>query len=491
MKDAVGTNRGSSTRDLFVLFLLGAVYRILLLLSFPVPFGNDGFGRLYFRDQLFLSHWLPMTQAIVILISGLEEGIFWTRVVFALIGAASATGFYLYLRTLVRREAALLGSLLFSFNALYVLLSLMPYQDVLFLGLFYAALGFLFRSPKPQTTVACILFGLACLTRYEAWFTIPFLFVWQVSEGFRKWSLSLSKVLESGLYFGWGPLCWFVLSAAYWGGWTSFLFQTPDRSFYGWHPHFDLFWALRYGFRMAYWVLLFGSPLILVALPAVVSLLRHRRPLANSLKVLFSGGLLVLGFFFFIIGKDQETVFRFVGFPLSICLVVAAIGIDVLLEWLRERGGLSWGRPAWIGILLLGGLMIYSAIPVYRINRDPQYRDPFRIARYLESVLQPGERVIVVADRFRDLSDDAPILYQRITTQMGDFRDRILSAGVLGEVEEERLRRFAREQKVRYLVIFTNFDPWLPSDIYFASVAQGESEVLETETARVFRVEDW
>ena len=489
---SVGTDLG---RDLAIVFALGSALRIVLLLAFPVPYGNDGFGRLFFRDQLFLSHWLPLTQAIVWLCGWFESGILGTRIVFALLGAASACSFYLFLRTLVRREAAFLVSLFFTFNALYLNLSLMPYQDVLSLGLFYAALAFLWGHPDGRASVAgCLLFGLASLTRYEPWFAIPALVLKPIRERDRSTAVP-GGILKAALFLGWGPLCWLVMSTLRWGSWNSFLFRTQDGQFYGWHPHFDLSWAVTYALQMLYWALLFSSPLILLAITGVIRLVRRQTPMTSSLRVLFSAGLLVL-LFFFVIGKQQETVFRFIGFPLSIGLVMVALGVEGWLNWIERRQLLVRAVPRMlVGVTLILSLMIYSAIPIQRLNHDPEYRDPYQIVIFLEGVVDEGESVLVVADRFRDFSDAAPLAYQRIAAQTRLPRGRVLSAGLLQESDPERLRSYARSRNVGYLVIFGNFEPWQPADIFFAELARSNPQsiapVLETETALVYRVDSW
>ncbi len=482
---------GWQASPLLTLLTFGFTLRLLLLWLFPVPYGEDAFGRLYFQDRIFLSHWLPLTQLLVYVPAKLGAGILFIRILFALLGSLSAYGFYLFLRRIVSQPTALAGGLLFSINALYLQLSLMPYQDVLFLGLFYAALG----SGRSQesgvrsqeegeskitsgSVSLCLcglhpslLFGLACLTRYESWFLIPVLVWW---KGWRS-------LARSGLYFGWAPLLWLPLSQLRFGGWEQFLFQTASGEFFAWNPHFDLAWMGEYALSMLYWMGRFGSPILLLALPGAAAL-RHRKSLPQPLLLLFIFGALVAIFFFVIIGKEQDTVFRFSAIPLSIALVLAVLGLE-------ESKGWKIAGNRFAAVLLLGLLVAYAAIPIYRLNQDPAFRDPYRIARFLENRLQGQESALVVANRSRELDDAAPIDYQRIVAQIGLPRRQILSAGLLDEKDGTQLMDFARQQQVRFLVIFEDFEPWLEADRFFAGLveADGFDVVLEVERARVWK----
>ncbi len=482
--------------DFLKLILFSLMIRCVLLLVFPVPYGNDGFGRIFFSDQLFLSHWLPLTQLIVQLGAQLSEGILPIRLLFAVCGSLAACGFYLYLRLFLDRGLALLGGLLFSVNPLYVMLSLMPYQDVLFLGLFYASLAILLRkTPLFQSPGGSLLYGLASLTRYESWFLIPLLIVWKarIENSGGPLSEKLMGLLRATIFFAWAPLLWFLLSFTHWGRWDGFLFQTQDQSFYAWNPLVDFIWIVEYLARMLYWIGLFGSPIVLFSAWALFSWISDgERPYpAQRLLILF--GSLVLVFFLFIIGKEHDTVFRFVTIPLSIVLVGTVVGLGKARDWVVKR------QPDWLGrlspvalVLLFAGLIVYAAIPMASLDRNAEFRDPFLIAQRLDAVVQADEKVLVVADRSRDLLDAAPLAYQRVVAQSRLGRDRVLAAGLLQSDEPAKLGEYAREAGVAYLVVFENFEPWLVPDIFFANLPRTEPDqvdvILRLETAAIYRV---
>ena len=509
------------------IFIFGLAIRILWLSIFPVPYGEDGFGRVYFKDTIFLSHWLPLTQAIVYLIGQLTDGIVLIRYVFAGLGSLAACGFYLFLRMIVSPNMARLGGFLFSANALYALLSLMPYQDVVFLGLFYASIPFLVPGPKQQTggavggenpldgpivapalyvhslrgkpvhwLVGSLLLGLACLTRYEAWFVLPVLAFWMVRDRVHCKGEIVKATIGVTLLLVWAPLLWLVLSWIRFGSWSGFLYQMPDSGFFAWNPHFDLFWITDYAARMLYWVGLFGSPVVVFAVPGLAKLISVRRQLHPALKLAFVFGLLVLAFFFLVMGKEQDTVFRFSMIPLSITLVLTVLGLGATGAWMRAlhgEGMKTLARPACI--LLVIGLVIYATIPLARLNANHEYRDPYLISKYLEERLAPGETALVVADRARDRSDAAPLAYQRIVAQSRLGPDRIISSGNLGIDQPGELIDHGTKNHIGLLVVFENLQPWLPADIFYAQLARSQSDwvkpVLKVSTAQVFAVSGW
>lgn len=492
---------GTSTRrDCLLIFTVGLLFRLFLVWLYPVPYGNDCIGRIYFKDAFFFAHWLPLTQVLVYLPAQAGGGLTLIRLTFALVGALSACGFYLFLKDMVSRRVAVFGALVFSLNSLYIVLSLMPYQDVLFLGLFYSALAMLFRkTPLLQSPFGIFLYGLACLTRYEAWFILPVLVWWRAKLEKSTNSLTprILSVFRATLVFGWAPILWIALSWAQFGEWNRVFLQTSDQVFYAWRPHFDLEWLATYGQRMGYWLIRFGSPIIVFSLFGLIAIVRNWDVVWSKMKLLFAFGGLVLIFFFFIIGKEFETVNRFVMIPLSIVLVLTILGLEQVKTWVAGKNW-SWAtqsRYRWTMIgVVLGFLMVYSMITMKRLNDRPEFKVPFELSNYLDAMLTTNEKAVVVAGRFRELTDEAPMAYQRIIAQSKLGRERILCAGLLGEESHSQLWDYARKNQVRYVAIFEDFEPWLPADKFFAEVTQSAGRVIrvfKTKQASIYKVSSW
>ncbi len=482
--------RSETARDLLAIFSFAAALRLLLLFFFPIPYGHDGFGRLFFKDHIFLAHWLPLTQFIVWASSRLLDDPFLVRVVFALLTSFSGWGFYLFLRLVTNRFLALTGGLVFSSNALFLFLSLMPYQDVLFLGLLFGSLAFLFGEQGLRSRVGSLLFGLACLTRYESWFLLPVLFYLKLRArpAFRQWSSTPLLLGRTTLFLGWAPLLWLTMNRFYWGTFSAFLFQTPDTSFYAWNPHLDAGWMVGYAARMFYWIGLFGSPLVFLAPLGLRLLLLRRGRLHTSLSVLAVFGGLVFAFYFVIMGRNQDTVFRFVLIPLTLALLLAILGLGPILEKLQRRR-LSW-RLGYAALLVV--LSVYGSIPVIQVTRTDEYRDPFLIAEQLNSRLRQGEKALVIARRL-DPAEAGPLPYQRIAVQSGAHR--IFSSGLVEEGNPLKLLNWARRQGIRYLVQFHDAAPMVFADLFFLELAKPREGFVElvydTATASLLEVRRW
>lgn len=437
-------------RDLRFIFALGLLFRLVLLLVYPVPYGNDAAGRLYFRDTLWTWHWLPTTQALVYFGYALTESVTVVRGLFALAGSAAAAAFTFYLQQWATRRAALIGGVLFALNAQLVFLSLMPYQEVLFLGLLFGALAFFMKTPKAFWCGA-LLYGLACLTRYEAWFILPALFVARIWQG--RSNLA-QTCFSTALGLGWGPALWLFINWMQWGEATAFLFQRGDRQFYAWAPHAELLRIVNYLGMMSYWLLRFGSPLILLAVPGVMLLWRKRKTLLSQLWPLLLLLGMVLLFLIFVAGKEFATANRFASLPLALGLLFAALGADDLLARIERRWRDAHQMTVmkkWSALLLLLALLVYGAMPVAKANALPEFRTPYVIGQFLKQNLRPGERAIVVGE---SLEGAVPMPYQRLYGQLDFAKEDLLCAALLAPNALVEPGQFLRAHNVRYVIVF-------------------------------------
>ena len=453
--------RPQLARDLTWIFALGLLFRLALLLLLPVPYGNDAAGRLYFRDSLFTWHWLPVTQALVYFPFATMHSVFIVRLVFAIAGSLAAVAFTFYLQTVASRRAALIGGALFAINAHAVFLSLMPYQEIVFLGLLFGSLAFFVREKNALQAqrnfiIGSALYGLACLTRYEGWFILPALFLTGVWPSLRS-----GHVLRSAIkYFvglGWGPALWLLINWLQWGSPTAFLFHRADHAFYAWSPHTEIARIVAYIGNMLYWVLRFGSPLILFALPGIWVFWKNRKTLFPTLWPVLLLLLLVSIFLIFVAGKEFASANRFAMIPLGIVLIFTALGIEdffdraaksshLLLQKLTQPTALKM-----ITVSLLLFLLVYGAMPVLQANQLAVHRQPYEVATFLKINLASNESALIVAASHEG---EVPMPYQRIFGQLNFDKTRLLCSFFITAPEIEDLESFGAVRRLRYIVVF-------------------------------------
>lgn len=455
--------RQQLTRDLAWIFALGLLFRLALLLLFPVPYGNDAAGRLYFREEIFTWHWLPVTQALVYLPFAATHNVLIIRVVFTIAGSLAAVAFAFYLQTFASRRAALIGGVLFAINSHAIFLSLMPYQEIIFLGLLFGSLAIFLRaksSPHVRRNfiIGSVLYGLACLTRYEGWFILPALFVAGVRPALltRRIPLIAKSLVKNLAALGWGPALWLLINQLQWGSPLAFLFHRADHAFYAWNPHNEIARIVNYIGNMLYWLLRFGSPLVLFALPGIGVFWKNRKTLFPTLWPALLLLLLVAIFLVFAAGNEFATANRFAMIPLGILLVFAALGIDNFLDraakssnWLLQKS-VQPSVQKIIAVLGLTLLLFYGAVPVVQANQLAAHREPYEVAQFLKANLARGESAVVVAT---SREGEVPMLYQRIFGQLEFDKGRLLCSFFIAPHEIENFESFGAARRLRYVIV--------------------------------------
>ena len=488
--------------DVIFIMLLGVIYRVVLLLIFPALYGGDSVGRLFYRDSIFFYHWLPLTQSVIVLTFKLTKSVFAVRIAIAVAGALAAWGFYAFLRLLAPKRVAFIGGIIFTLCPLYIYLSLVPYQEVIFLGLFYGGLAFLFkRGEASGSNWGYLLYGLACLTRYEAWFLLPILFlvnikrVWKSKEGIYL----LIAMLQLLFALGWGPMLWMILNEIHWGSFTAFLFHREGSAYVG-QPHLDILGSFTYLGRMVFWIFKYGSPLVLLALPGFYAYRKNTKKFPLLLQLAMFLGLLVLIFLTFFVGPEFSHIHRFAAIPLSVVLIFTAFGMEYVMQRINQRwqiGGMQGGiSKLAIGftISIVAILMLYSAIPIARANQMPESAVTYKIAKFLDNHLQPNEKAVVVAEGFQEHPEVAPMPYQRIGAQSNLGSQQILSSGLIDLKGRMTLQQFAKEQNIKYVVICSNFEPWLHSDQFFIEITKSTRAVplkIFPDSTIIYLIKGW
>jgi len=452
------------SRDLLIVFAAALSFRLVLLILFPVPYGNDAAGRLYFRDTLWIGHWLPVTQALVNATFAVTQSVGMVRLIFAIMTSLSTAAFALYMQTFASRRTAFFGGILFATNSLLVFLSLMPYQEVVFLGLLFGSLAFFNRflfsaATKSDFLAGSLLYGLACLTRYEAWFILPVLLFAMIRRALPSGD-ALSIVRTTAKTFAgllWGPTLWMLINWFKWGSPAAFLFHRADHTFYAWAPHSEAERIVNYLGMMLYWLGRFGSPLMLLAIPGIWVVWKNQKSLLPVLTPVIILLIMVMAFLTFIAGREFATANRFASFPLAIMLIFVALGVEEIFNIIK-RSRKPWAvalnktstNSLVLGVIFLL-LLFYGAVPVAQAHRHPEFRGPYEVAQFLESHISVDESAIIIGE---SIDGAVPMPYQRVFGQLTFDRQRLMCSALLDPAKVRDAASFVREKRVRHAAVF-------------------------------------
>ncbi len=481
-------------RHYALIFVLGFGYRLFLLWLFPALYGGDSIGRLYYREAVFFSHWLPFLQAVIVAVFKVSHSVFATRLVVIVMNSVAAIAFYEFVKRMSGVRAGLIAGLLFTFCPLFVYLSLVPYQEIIFLGFLLGGLTLMFEDETSRKVAGFACYGLACLTRYEAWYLLPVLFFMQMPGALRAGDRASQarQILSFSLGLIWAPTLWMVMNKLHFGEFTAFLFH-KQGTVYFWQPHNEFLRLARYLRDMVGWLFKYGSPLALFAIPGFFYCRKARSHFFPPfLALVLLTGIQML-FLMFIASREFSNVVRFAALPLSVLLVLCALGISQAYDWLFARR-LPWTAGLFL-VAAFAGLAIYAAVPIARASNLPENRLAYDVSQFLKEELEKDEAAIVLAPGFRDYPDAVPMPCQRIGAQFDDAADRLFCAAALPVPDARSLVAFGRKHNVGLMVQFEHFEPWRTSDAVIMNFLQRDSEanavVWEKEGVRITRVKSW
>ncbi len=413
-----------------IVFGAGLALRLALIAMYPLIFAGDPMLRLLHRDQVLLSHQLPLLQLVVYGIARITHDYVVTQWAMASIGAAAGAAFYLLARDLFEERAAFLAALLLTTNPLVAAVSIVPFQESLMLATLFLAFHFFYTE---KMGLASVFLALACFTRFEAWAAAPVLaaaYIW-------RRGMSPSVVARGLILFGWAPALWI----AYQRG------LAPAGS-YVVESHLSLARFMRWMY-LGYITAKF-TPVIVLALGVI--------------------GLWILW-------RDrQRWIPRLWPLVVFFVLFAAALLFSAHGDWPDpERRIASREAHLWIAAVVILAALALEKMPRYRMllvaaavafgawgaygyvkreASDPHLLLSYRLAKFLDTALQPGERALILAppwpshffdfylERARETggeagyqaavrnlaeSDMSPPSYQRTLIHSRFDRDRLLS----------------------------------------------------------------
>jgi hypothetical protein len=340
----------------------------------------------------------------------------------------------------VGEKFAFPAALLFVTHPYILAVSTVPFQEILMLAALFFAFHFFYNG---HWTAASLCLGAACLTRYEAWAACPVLAVasavrWRRPFGLRDGRRNrLPHILAGAAIFGWAPVAW-----------IAFRHGLAPTGHFVLERSISLWRFQRYVYIG--WITLKFTPIptLLLAGVGVWILWRSRAKLdwrwgvQIAFLVVF---LMSLLFSAHGVAPDPEryVTSREAQIPMYMVLLLAAVGIS----W--------WPRAGNAAVVLSVALGIFGAFRYAQSEASkPEIQTDYRVARYLDENVRPGERVLIEApplsaDMTRDYLEkaratggeesyrvaarelaeiaDTPPDYQRIVVYSRLPRERLLS----------------------------------------------------------------
>lgn len=329
--------------------------------------------RMIHRDQVLISHQLPLLQLMIFGIARLTNSYVVTQCAMAVIGAAVGASFYLLARDLVDERAAFLAALLLATNPFMAAFSTVPFQEPVMLLTLLLAFHYFYAK---NALASSFWLGLACLTRFEAWGAAPVLalaYAWPYLKQRRVW-----PVLRGLLLFGWAPAAWIVFRHG----------LSPPGSLGIVEAHFTLERFMRWVY-LGYITAKF-TPIIVIALGLWGAWLVWTRRDVYFWPLILYFGIFVVAILFSAHGDwpdpERRVNSRSAHLWIAAVLLLAAIALESM--------------PRYSVALTVAGVLFGlwgSYMYVQRETSDPEVLLSYRLAKFLDASFQPRQRALVLA----------------------------------------------------------------------------------------------
>jgi hypothetical protein len=355
---------------LALIFVFGLVLRLGLIAKFPMIFGGDSMLRMIQRDRIFISHQLPLLQLVVFATARFTHNYLITMIVMAVIGASVGAAFYAFALGHMPESPAFWAALLIATNPFITGDSIVPFQESLMLAL----LLFVFHFQQVgRISWTSVFLGLACLTRFEAWAAVP---VFAAAFVFKQ-GPNVRNVLRASAMFGWAPLAWILFQRG----------LAPPGS-YVVESHLTLARFMRWVY-LGYITVKF-TPVIVIALGLFGLWIFWRdRWIVQLWPCVVFIGLFTVAVLFSAHGDlpdpERRVSAREATLWIASMLLLAAIALN------RIRYCAAVGA---VGVLF-GVWGSYQFVE--QEAADPHLALSYRLARFFDGALQPGERALVLA----------------------------------------------------------------------------------------------
>jgi hypothetical protein len=512
--------------DLLWIFLLGALVRLWLIITYPGTYGGDTIFRVTNSDWIFLAYNLPLLQFLIYLTAKLSSLPFAISGLMILIGSVGCCSIYLLTTKLFDRTVARLAAILFITNPFILVYSLVPYQEILMISLLFLAVYFFMREEKRYDMyLASFFIGMACLTRYEGWIVGAFLAFISILRKFDRndWRLNFKTAFLAGLLFCWAPILWILLN----GG------INPEGTFVL-EKGFTLGRLIRIPYVIAK-IIYHSTPAIaLTGLIGFIALVFTEKRKDKKLLAVM-GYLLLFIITLTIWGHDfppdtNLVTEREIHIPICLFLICAAYGICEIFKWIYNFPGISRAgkfRGTFLrGIVTATMLLFIVSIPLKKAynevsarSSDPGLRVSYSTAQFIDKTMKKNEKALILAKEYpkpliesslqRRFGEDnlnaesnarkivdlfaLPPDYQRLVVESKYGKNELITPYFFRNLNEAETAELLKKKRFNYLVVFSDFTPEYPSEEFILKPFEGKKEFLtqigdDVKYASIYRV---
>ena len=347
----------------------GFAFRLALIARFPLIFGGDPLGRMLHRNRILVGHHLPLLQIIVAAVSQFTLNYIAVMCAMAAIGALVGLAFYLLARDFFDEQTAFLGALMMTTQPMVAAHSIVPYQEALMLACVLFAFHYFYSE---NYAASSIWLALGCITRYEAWIAAPVLtaaYFWKTRNPWKDAAI-----------FGWAPVAWIIFRRG----------LAPEGS-YVIESALEPARAMRWVY-LGYITAKFTPAAVLVlAILGLAMLFRDRSKWSPRLwPMMLFVVLFTIAILFSAHGVLPDPVRRIASREAHLWMASAVfLATLALASFPRHRAALAAIAIAF-GVW---GTWQYVA----REDSDPRMQLAYRLAKFFDRQLAPGEKALILA----------------------------------------------------------------------------------------------
>ncbi|MBI1808034.1 MAG: hypothetical protein HYR76_13415 [Ignavibacteria bacterium] len=432
------------------------IFKIILLQAFPALYGNDTVGRILHKDDIFFSYWLPAFQILIYGIGQITTELFILRYFLIVISTLASAVVYLTMKAMAGPRIASYTLLFFSFSPISVYLSLVPYQEMLFIIFALLSLYFYFKGRSLKNlALTSLCLNSSSFTRYEGWI-LSFIFLLLYSKDAAIDSIKGGGVLlhprptpfilaKGILLFFWGPISLLLI-----GHYTH---PEQNDSLITWSGlNTSISYILFYFSKLVIWV----NPIILTFILARVwtdkrlSFIRQdvRNPKLWNAILWF-----VLSYIIFLIlfvADGTRYNMRFVFVPSLLISMMAGMSFHYVQSQIilpRLLKGILIGLFA---LVILGT----PTFAIWKATHPVEVNTPYEIALFIDQHLLPQKSALIVSDFWPDYPEAEPPEYMRVTAQTRRDKEYIVSSTALYGASDPEL--YLKQHNIQYVIEFAS-----------------------------------